>query len=96
MPHPIIRTIRLAHCKLGPERCEPCRTMSEERICLLDVDPPGRGLQQRRVIEVEVHGERVWREYDVLRSFADEREAREYAAEHGIRDVVLDRPETGS
>jgi hypothetical protein len=44
---------------------------------------------QRRVLEVVVDGEACWREYDVVRSYADEAEALAYAAEHGITDVDL-------
>ncbi len=89
MTHPIIRTIRMAHCKRGPERCSKCREMNVERICLLDVDPPQQGELQRRVIEVEIDGERVWREFDVVRAFENADEARAYAAVQHIQDVEL-------
>lgn len=89
MPHHIIRRIRLAHCKRGPALCAECRAMDVERICLLDVDPPDAGLLQRRVIEIEVDGQPVWREFDVVRTFQDAEEAGRYAEEEGIRDVVL-------
>jgi len=86
MPY-IIRRIRLAHCKLGPSRCEKCREMDEERLCLLDIRPPEEGLMQRRSIEIERDGETVWRTFDVVRVFADTAEARAYAEAHGIADV---------
>jgi hypothetical protein len=79
-----IRPIRLAHCKRGPERCETCREMDAERWCLLDIAPPDAGLQQRRVIDVEIDGETQWREFDVVRVFADEDEARTFADEQGL------------
>ncbi len=85
----IIRTIRLAQCARGPELCVKCRQMDEPKICLLDIDPPHQGRQARRTIEVEINGKRVWREFDVVRTFADEDEARRYAAENGIADVDL-------
>ncbi|MBN1977922.1 MAG: hypothetical protein JW918_11010 [Anaerolineae bacterium] len=85
----IIRKIRLAHCKRGPEVCEKCREMDVERICLLDISPPDAGLVQRRVIEVTIEGEKAWREFDVVRAFADEEEAAAYAAQNGIEDVVI-------
>ena len=50
MTRHVIHRIRLAHCKRGPEVCPRCREMDEVRICLLDVEPPGRGLEQRRVM----------------------------------------------
>lgn len=85
----IIREMRLAHCKRGPELCETCREMDVERPCLLDIAPDDAGLMQRRVIEVEVNGETEWREFDIVRSFESEEEARAYADEHGIADVAL-------
>jgi len=83
----IITEVRTAHCKLGPERCETCRDTDVAEICLLEVDPPDRGMVQRRVMEVTVAGETSWREYDVIRSFETVEEARSYADVHGI-DVV--------
>jgi hypothetical protein len=85
----IIRRIRLAHCKRGPAVCEKCREMDVERICLLDICPPDQGLMQRRVIEVEVDGEVTWREFDVIRAFDSEEEARAYAETEGIKDVKV-------
>jgi hypothetical protein len=64
--------------------------MDQGRICLLDIDPPDAGIVQRRVLEVVIDGDSVWREYDVVRSFNDETEAREYAAEQGINDILLE------
>lgn len=89
MPCYVIRPLRLAHCKRGPSRCARCREMDEPRICLLDVCPPQQGELQRRVIALVVDGQRVWREFDIVRVFAGEEEARAYAAAHGIDDVLL-------
>jgi hypothetical protein len=89
VPHRIIRQVRLAHCKRGPSRCEKCREMDVERICLLNIDPPQQGRLQRRVIQVRVDGVDVWREFDVVRAFESEAEARAYADAHGIVDVEL-------
>lgn len=89
MPYFILRRIRTPHCKLGPERCEECRVADTGRICLLEVYPPGGGLAQRRLIPVVRGGETSWCEYDIVRAFADESEARGYAREHGIDDVEL-------
>jgi hypothetical protein len=44
MPRYIIRRIRLAHCKRGPDRCDKCEEMEAERICLLDIAPPDAGM----------------------------------------------------
>ena len=83
----IIRRMRLAHCKRGPEICEECRRLDARPWCLLDIDPEDRGLMQRRSIEVEIGGSTEWREFDVVKVFADENEARGYAMEHLIDDV---------
>jgi hypothetical protein len=87
MPCHIIRKIRLAHCKRGPSVCEKCREMDVEKICLLDISPPGAGELQRRVIQANVDGEEVWREFDVVRAFESEAEARTYADANGISDA---------
>jgi hypothetical protein len=85
----VIRRIRLAHCARGPARCEKCREMDREALCLLDVDPANYGRVTRRVIEIQVAGESVWREFDVVRVFERSEEALAYAAENGIADVEL-------
>ena len=83
----IIRSMRLAHCKRGPSVCEKCRRMSAKRICLLDICPPRVGEVQRRVLEVNRGGEKAWREFDVVRIFESEEEAKAYAESHAIEDV---------
>ena len=85
MAHYVIRKVRLAHCKRGPTRCEKCREWDAGRICLLEIDPAGE--MQRRVIQL--HDEGAWHEFEVVTVFADEEEARAYAAKQGIRDVAL-------
>ncbi len=85
----VIRRIRLAHCKRGPAVCAQCREMGQAKICLLDISPPHPGEIQRRVIEVSLGGEMVWREYDVVRVFETQEEAQVYAEEHAISDVEL-------
>ena len=91
MPQHIIRTIRLTHCARGPERCAKCREMDEPKICLLDIDPPHKGREARRTIEVEINGIKEWREFDVVKTFADKAQARSYAAKNGITNVDLSR-----
>ncbi len=89
MSHYLIRRLRLAHCARGPQWCEKCREMDRQVPALLDIDPPNYGLLARRTIEVEWEGARVWREFDVVRTFETEEEARAHAAQHGIDDVEL-------
>lgn len=86
-PRHIIRTIRLAHCKRGPDACEECRELESEMICLLDLYAAGEGNMQRRVIEVVCQGKQTWYEYDILRTFDTRIEAMLFAEEHGIEDV---------
>jgi len=85
----IIRRMSLAHCKKGPDRCDIWRQMAQEMLCLLDLRPPGSGLEQRRTIEVVQDGESVWQEFDIVRSFDSKEEALVYAREHRIDDVEL-------
>ena len=90
MPCHIIRTIRIAHCKRGPERCEECRQMDAGKICLLDICPPDPGMAQRRVIEVvQPDGSIAWCEFDVIRMFESAEEAQTYAALNAIGDVII-------
>jgi hypothetical protein len=63
--------------------------MDVERICLLDICPADAGLVQRRVIEVTIDGQTEWREFDVMRMFADEQEATSYAAQNGIENIDI-------
>ena len=83
----IIRKIRLAHCKKGPDRCEQCREMKEEKICLLKLFSPDSDRIQRRMIEIHRDGEKVWYAFDIIRMFEKRAEAESYAAENGIQDV---------
>jgi hypothetical protein len=89
VPRYVIRRIRLAHCKRGPARCEECRRMDAERICLLDVAPPRQGELQRRLIHLDGPEGGTWREFDVVKVFGSEEDAADYAARHGIPDVQL-------
>jgi hypothetical protein len=61
--------------------------MNAEQICLLDICPPRIGEIQRRVVQVKVEGEAVWREFDIVRMFESEEEAKEYADENAIEDM---------
>ncbi|RCK79759.1 MAG: hypothetical protein OZSIB_3913 [Candidatus Ozemobacter sibiricus] len=93
MPRFIIRAIPMVHCKRGPAVCARCRALAGPRLCLLDLDPPDRGQVERRVIGLEIDGQKVWREFDVVRTFVDEAEARAYAADHGITTIDLTPPD---
>jgi hypothetical protein len=36
---------------------------------------------------VDIGGEKAWREFDIVKIFESEAEAREYAQSHGIDDI---------
>lgn len=85
----VIRRIRQAHCARGPARCARCREMDREVIALLDIAPPQQGLVARPTLPVAVGGQQVWREFDVVRVFESEEEARAYAEQNGVVDVEI-------
>lgn len=85
----VIRRLHLAHCKRGPEVCEKCREMNQEKICLLDVCPSNAGMVQRRVIELVHNGKSIWREFDIVRTFESAEEAQLYADSNSIEDVEI-------
>jgi hypothetical protein len=89
MQRTIIRRMQLAHCKLGPALCAQCREMAAERICLLEIYPPGAGQAQRRLIQVETDAGQEWVAFEVVTTFEGPEQARAYAQAHGISDVVL-------
>ncbi|MGV8121654.1 MAG: hypothetical protein AB2L14_17985 [Candidatus Xenobiia bacterium LiM19] len=81
----IIRKIQLQHCKKGPDRCDKCKAMCARKYCLLNISP--RGVMQRPVIEVEIKGQKEWREYDIEKIFESRAEAEHYAKENRITNV---------
>ena len=91
----LLTAVTLAHCQRGPERCEKCREMAVEQICLLDICPPDQGLVARRVIEVIVDGQSEWREFDIIRTFDSWEEARSYLRSENIVAYVMQRGKDG-
>jgi hypothetical protein len=85
----VIRRLHIATRKLDTRTSPSQRAEGVELICLLELFEPGQSNVQRRAIQVEICGQPVWREYDIVRSFASPAEAVGYAAEHGIEDVEL-------
>jgi hypothetical protein len=85
----IIRKLRWAHCKRGPSFCQQCRETNVDGMCLLDVSPPRQGEVQRRVIRVQMDGEWVWREFDIVKVFDSAEAAIGYADRNGIEDIDL-------
>ena len=89
MDNYVIKAIRTAHCKRGPERCEKCREMDDERICLVEVFSANSGMAQRRVLEFERNGVREWLAFEVVQVFDSREEAEMYALENHIKNVDL-------
>jgi hypothetical protein len=84
MMQQIIRATRSQHCSRGPVICGKCRAMNETKWMLLDIDPPDRGKVARPTIQIMLGTEPEWREYDVVRVFASEQEAKRYASDNQI------------
>ncbi|MEM3563600.1 MAG: hypothetical protein QXS27_04995 [Candidatus Jordarchaeaceae archaeon] len=75
----LIRKMSVPHCARGHLRCEKCRIMEKEKkICLLKVyfEP---GEIARPVIDIYVDGEKKFCEYDLIKTFENEEEAKRYA-----------------
>ena len=80
----IIKNIAQVHCARGPERCARCREMSANaKYSLLNICP--KSPAARRVTEVDLNGQKEWREFEVERTFDSVAEARAYATAHHIR-----------
>ena len=47
------------------------------------------GELQRRVIQVNIGGETVWREFDIVRTFESQEKAQEYAEQNDIDSIVI-------
>lgn len=57
------------------------------RIALLDICPPNKGLVARPMTTIMIDGEPHYYEYDVIKVFETENEAKNYARENAISDV---------
>jgi len=89
-PRYIARLMRVPHCKRGPENCQICREKNILRWHLLDIDPPDQDRVQRPVIELDVAGEKQFRVFDVIKTFASEEEARKYLSEKTYPGLIWD------
>ena len=75
------------HCQRGSRGCEKCKKLAEEgeKYCLIEI--VGRdGMIARPMIEVEMNGDKVFCEFDLIIIFKDKREAVDYAKKNGISD----------
>ncbi|NNE65386.1 MAG: hypothetical protein HKN33_02375 [Pyrinomonadaceae bacterium] len=65
------------------------RTLNQKlRIALLNVCPPNRGMVARPVTSIKANGNELNVEFDVIRVFDSEAQAKEYAAKNKIEDAV--------
>ncbi|MCU0450804.1 MAG: hypothetical protein MUC97_13340 [Bernardetiaceae bacterium] len=55
-----------------------------EKYCLLNICPELPGQIARPALQVDWEGMRLWREYDIEKTFETEEEALAYAREHQI------------
>ena len=80
-PCKIIRKVRYPVTQTNPSANQTLE------ICLLNVCPPNKGMMARPLYSMMIDGKIFNREYDIDKIFKTEKEAREYAAQNGIKDV---------
>jgi hypothetical protein len=80
----LIRTMKALHCARGPQRCAKCKAADATAPVpkLLDLCPWGEFA--RPTVELVRDGEAQVRVFDVMRSFANVSEAREFATRNGV------------
>lgn len=80
----VIRKMSILHCARGPLRCEKCRDMEKEKkICLLKISFDA-GKVVRPMIEIYKNGKKGLCEYEIVKTFGDEKEAKEYAKRNSL------------
>ena len=86
-PYKRIQKRKRIHCARGPRGCKTCAEYAKEDIyCLIELFPePGN--MTRPMTEVEIEGEKMMCEFDIIKYFDSEKEARDYAEKN---DVTLD------
>jgi len=73
------------HCARPKGACKKCAQLSEEgeKYCLISFQYSTEEIA-RPMMEIEIDGEKVLCEYDLMKIFKHESEAEEYATENGI------------
>ncbi len=83
-----IQKMVVPHCARGPKLCNKCKAAAvNPRICLVQVFLQPGGIT-RPVDQFPVDGKDMYYEYDVVRTFADETEAKHYAKLHSEVQVL--------
>lgn len=80
----LIRSMKPLHCARGPRNCEQCKAADAQPPVpkLLDLCPWGD--VARPTVEVVREGQKQVRVFDVMRSFSNATEAREFATRNGV------------
>ena len=85
----IIRKKVIPHCAQGPSSCDKCAEAAKNpKLALLQIYFE-HGNMARPTIEVVRDGETKYVEYDVVKYFDNEAEAKEYAKQNNIDDISL-------
>lgn len=73
------------HCARPKGACKKCAVLAEEgeKYCLISFQYSTEEMA-RPMMTIEINGEKILCEFDLVRIFKDENEAREYAMENGI------------
>ena len=73
------------HCARPKGACKKCAELAEEgeKYCLVSFQYSAEEMA-RPMMTIEINGEEVLCEFDLIKIFKDETEAREYAMENGI------------
>lgn len=80
---PSCRVIRTVLYPISKRR----RPDQKKRIALLNTCPPNKGMVARPMTSVKAGGSSVMREFDVIKVFENEKEAKKFAKENGITDA---------
>ena len=77
------------HCARGPNSCSKCKDAEKNPcICLVQVYLVS-GMITRPVGQFPIDGKQSYHEFDVVRSFANDLEARTYARKHPEVQMLL-------
>lgn len=80
----VIKKRAQIHCARGPKWCNKCQEMArEKKYCLMELFPkPGN--VARPVAEFTIDGEKQMCEFDIIKVFDSDKEAKEYAKANSI------------
>ncbi len=85
----MIKKMSTPHCARGPKLCNKCaEAAKEQKICLLEIFFES-GTMARPTIAIEDNGETKYVEYDLLKTFKNEDEAKKYAEKNDITRIYL-------